>query len=190
MRAKYILLALIGSGFAATTIAEIVTTDDGGLKVRPKAAATPVKGPLIKKLPTPARPIKSMGKRVTPAPRSDIVSSGEAILKATYVFDFDQGKAGSEGDLFYNHRDEVVRFLRPQNGATIALLPRADFSKADADLLRTLSYSERPINASDNGDNELRRGVLIGIKTRTGHFAKMRVTAYGRDLAFEWVTYR
>lgn len=196
MRAKYILLALIGSGFIATAAAEIVTADDGGLKVgprlNPKSPATPAKGPVIKKLgrSTPKGPIKKLGRSVTPAPRSDIVSSGEATLKATYIFDFDKGKAGSEGDLFYNHRDEVVRFLRPQNGATITLLQRADFSKTDADLLRTLSYSERPINASDNGDNELRRGVLIGIKTRSGHFAKMRVTAYGRDLAFEWITYR
>ncbi len=210
MRATQMLLALICCGFVATAAGEKVgTTNDGGLKVgpRPKPKATPAekvlepirnedsgafgikpkrptgtppKGPVIQKPP----PV------VSPAPRPAIVSSGETTLKATYIFDFDKGKAGGDGDLFYNHDDEVIRFLRPHNRAAIALLPRTDFAKLDADRLRTLSYSDKPINASDNADNELRRGVVVAIKTRTGHFAKMRVTRYGRDLGFEWVTYR
>ena len=210
MRVTPILFAVICCGFAATAGAEKVdTTTAGGLKTgprpKPKATpaekvlepirnedsgafgtkpkcptATPAKGPVIQKRP----PV------VPPAPDPAIVSSGETTLKATYIFDFDKGKAGGDGDLFYNHEDEVIRFLRPHNGATIALLPRTDYAKLDSDRLRTLSYSERSINASDNADNELRRGGVIAVKTRTGHFAKMRVTRYGRDLGFESVTYR
>ena len=211
MRATQILFAVICCGFGATAGAEKVgTTNDGGLKVgpRPKPKATPAekvlepirnensgafgtkpKGPVVTQPKDPVI-IQKPPPVVVPAPRSDILSSGEATLKATYTFDFDKGKAGGDGDLFYNHRDDVIRFLRPQNGAAVALLQRTDFWKTDADRLKTVSYSEKPINASDNADNELRRGVVIAIKTRSGHFAKMRVTSYGRDLAFEWVTYR
>ena len=210
MRATQILLAVICCGFAATAGAENVgTTNDGGLKIgpRPKPKPTPAekvleptrndnsgafgtkpKGPVVSQPTGPV--IQKAPPIVSPAPRSDILSSGAATLKATYIFDFDRGKAGGDGDLFYNHRDEVIRFLRPQNGATIALLPRTDFPRLDADRLRALSYSDKPINASDNADNELRRGVVVAIKTRSGHLAKMRVTSYGRDLAFEWVTFR
>jgi hypothetical protein len=210
MRAKLVLFRLICCGFAATAVAEKVgTTNDGGLKVGPKPkpkstpaeqvlepirndnsgafgnkpkapAATPVKGPVVQKPP----PV------VVPVPRPAMVSSGASTLKATYTFDFEGGKAGGEGDLFYNHRDEVIRFLRPQNGATVALLQRSRFERVDADQLKAASYSDKPINVSDNADNQLRRGVVIAIKTRNGHFAKVGVTTYGADLALEWVTYR
>ena len=210
MRATQILFAVMCCGFTAIAAAENVgTTNDGGLKAGPKpkpkpapadkvlepihnensgafgtkpkgSLASPRKDPVVQKPP----PV------IVPAPRPAVLSSGAGTLKATYIFDFEKGKADDNGDLFYQHRDEVVRFLRPQNGATISLLPRTDFGKTDADRLRTLTYSDKPINASDNADNELRRGVVIAIKTRSGHLAKMRVTTYDNDLAFEWVTYR
>lgn len=205
-----ILLMVVCCAFAAMAADEnVVTTDDGGLKVgpRPKPKPTPAEKVLVPKRndnsgafgtkpkgPVEIKPTEPVVQKPTPAatpvPHSDVLSSGEATLKATYVFDFEQGKTASDGDLFYNHRDDVVRFLRPRNGATIALLQRTDFRKTDADRLKAVSYSDRPIDASDNADNELRRGVVIAIKTRSGHFAKMRVTSYGRDLGFEWVTYR
>jgi hypothetical protein len=105
------------------------------------------------------------------------------------VFDFDTGRISPRGDLFYNQRVDG-RYIIPRNGATVTLLQRADFWQTEDDRLRKATYTERTINASDGAEGELRRGVLVAFRTKTGHFVKMRIVSLGRDLAFEWVTFR
>lgn len=202
MQATVFLCAVIWCGFSAAVAAENVgTTNDGGLKTgpKPKPKPTPAEkvldpihnansGAFGTKPNTPATPKPPTV--VLPAPRSVILNSGKATLPSMSNFDFDTGNVSPGGDLFYNQRVDG-RFLRARNGAMLALLQKADFGKTGDDRLRSASYAaDTTINASDTADNELRRGVLIVIKTKGGHFAKIRVISLGRELSFEWVTYR
>jgi hypothetical protein len=47
-----------------------------------------------------------------------------------------------------------------------------------------------PINGSNDANNSLQPGTIIGIKTKSGHYAKMRINSYGYNLNISWVTYQ
>jgi hypothetical protein len=201
MRATQYLFAVICCAFAVTAGAENVgTTTGGGLKVgpKPKPKTTPAEQVLV---PThndnsgafgtkPKSPVIPKATPAEPPPRrSAVLTSGEATLPSMSVFDFDTGRISPRGDLFYNQRVDG-RYIIPRNGATVTLLQRADFWQTEDDRLRKATYTERTINASDGAEGELRRGVLVAFRTKAGHFVKMRIVSLGRDLAFEWVTFR
>lgn len=125
-----------------------------------------------------------------PLTQQDVLSSGKVLLKGTYVFDFDKGMLDQSGDLWWEQRDGIARFLVPRNGATAASIGAGNFEAVSSQNLREQQYSTTPLNGSNDASNSLLPGTIIGIKTKSGHYAKMRINSYGYDLDIAWVTYK
>jgi len=121
-----------------------------------------------------------------------VQSRGATTLKGTWTFDFDLGVQGppTGADIWWEQVDNVTRFLVPQNGAMLAYLGKIDFDALSYQTLKTQSYTATPINGSNNNQNKLTAGTVIGIKTNQGRYAKMRVDQYGYNLKITWVTYK
>jgi hypothetical protein len=71
----------------------------------------------------------------------------------------------------------------------MAHLGQRNFDAVSVETLRAASYTATPLNGSNNSANQLSTGTVIAIRTGNGHFAKMRVDAYGYNMSISWVTY-
>jgi hypothetical protein len=127
---------------------------------------------------------------MAPSTPMDVLSNGSATLKGTCVFDFDKGIPDPAGDLWWQQKDDVVRFLAPRNGAMIANLGVGSFEAVTGERLVGEKYSTTPINGSNDANNALLPGTVVAIKTKGCHYAKMCINSYGYDLEMTWVTYQ
>jgi hypothetical protein len=146
-------------------------------------------------LPNPEGTLPSstpVGTTSQPAPSTQptVLSSGRALLKGTYIFDFDKGTLDPSGDLWWEQKDGIARFLVPLHGAMVASIGGGSFEAVTGQALGQQQYSTTPIDGSNNGNNSLLPGTIVGIKTKSGHYAKMCIQSYGYDLDISWVTYQ
>jgi hypothetical protein len=134
----------------------------------------------------------SVGTTAQPAPltQQNVLSSGRALLKGTYVFDLDKGTLDPGGDLWWEQKDGIARFLVPLNRAMVASIGGGSFEALSGQTLSEQRYSTTPINGSNNANNSLLAGTVVGIKTKSGRYAKIRIESYGYDLDISWVTYK
>jgi hypothetical protein len=126
-----------------------------------------------------------------PPPPPPLVSSGQGVLRGTWLFDFDAGvESGSAGaDVWWEQMTEVARQMVPQGVAQIVNLGVVDFDAVSFDQLRTLAYGARPIPGSADGTNQLVRGDVFAVRTGAGNYAKVQVVEYGYNLTLRWMTY-
>ncbi len=114
-------------------------------------------------------------------------------LRGTYTFDFERGGLGTTAgaDVWWQLVDSATRYLVPQNGALLARLGVTILEARTASELLAVPYSRVSINGSSSpAQNQLTPGTVIAIRTRHGHYARMRIDSYGADLVISWVTYQ
>jgi hypothetical protein len=144
--------------------------------------------------PTPAAsPSQSPSASPTPRPQPTPICSTPLVLRGTFVLDADTcrlagGLAG--GDLFWEQFDSVRRALVPENGALIVKLGPVDFNALTRDQLATAPYANAPVDGSNTAANQLTPGTVLAVRTRTGHFAKIRIDGYGYDLNITMATFQ
>lgn len=180
--------AAAGGGAApATTAAPTATTEAPG-------PTTPDAKPVTSTTAAPATTTTS-----TTAPPT-IASQGTKINHGTYQFDYDSGNEQSTGaDSWWNQYDSATRFLVPRNGALFHNFGVTNFDAITYDQLKSAAYSASSINGSNSGD-QMPTGTVIGIKTNSGKWTKMRIEArnvydpyfspqYNNHLRVRWITY-
>jgi hypothetical protein len=152
--------------------------------------ATPQPQPSIVVSPSPTAVSTSLPpSQAPPTPTPRILCSGAATIRGTYLFDFETCHDGVAGDVWWEQVDSVNRLLVPQGGAAAAVLGRPGLDAVSAAQLMSLSYGSGAINGSNTASNQLTAGTVVAIKTRAGHYAKMRIDSYGYNLAVTVTTY-
>lgn len=151
------------------------------------ASPTPSQSPTAtaQGTPTPAS--------ASPLPQPVVLKHDTGVIKATYTFDFETGAAGSSAgaDVWWQQVDSVTRYLVPQNGALLARLGETSLEVHSASELVSPPYSRLRIDGSNSPSlNQLTKGTIVAIRTRHGHYARMRIDAYGVDLFMSWITYQ
>lgn len=130
------------------------------------------------------------------SPAATIVSQGTAVLKGTFLFDFDTGTQSVAGenlapfDVFWNQETAVARVMQPWSGAAIVNIGVTNFASVLPQALPGLPYSGTPIDGNNDTTNKLVTGDVFAVKTNQGNYAKVLVTSYGYDMGIEWVTYK
>jgi len=127
----------------------------------------------------------------SPVVRPVVLSSGTAVLRGTFLFDFEAGGDAktSGADVWWEQVDSTRRYLVPQNGARLARMGSVSFESISRSSLVDLRYTVDKIDGSATSENQLTAGTVIAVLTRNRHLAKMRVDQYGYDLTISWVTY-
>jgi len=149
----------------------------------PKATATPTATPTVTVAPT-----------VTVL--QVVLCAGQRKLQGTYIFDLESCAQAPMGDLWWEQVDSVTRRLVPRNGATVAVMGRVDYNAVTLEALKSQAYRSTPISGSLPTFNDLTRfnqltpGTVIAVKTRNGHYAKVRIDTYGYDLLITATTYQ
>jgi len=108
-----------------------------------------------------------------PVPSPVTYSTGPMLLKQTYTADFDSGTIGGAGaDLWFQAVNPTKRFLKPRNGAKLAL---GDGSNRGFAGCSTASYSGQKIKLA-----HVPVGTYVCMKTNQGRISQFRVNAvYG-----------
>ena len=122
-------------------------------------------------------------------PSITVLCSSPATVEGTFHLDVESCSGGTSGDVWWEQIDAVNRRLVPQNGAMLANLHTASFDSVSSQQLRSLSYSSTPIDGSNNAANQLIRGTVVAVRTRGGHYGKVRVDSYGYKLGVTVTTY-
>ena len=119
--------------------------------------------------------IAALSNSATPAPAPAPVtySTGPILLKQTYTANFDNGAIGGPGaDIWFQAATPVKRFLKPRNGAKMAVGNRSNRGFAGCSVA---SYSAQRVNI-----NQLPVGSYVCMKTNVGRISQFRVNAvYG-----------
>ena len=92
--------------------------------------------------------------------------------------------------MFWDQSTDILRYLQPQNGATLAYLGMPDFDLLGFKEEFFPTYSLNEINGSDDSDNHLSTRTVFAVHTSDGNYAKVKVVSYGYDLGLQWVTYQ
>jgi hypothetical protein len=138
--------------------------------------------------PSPSPPPPPSTPPVTSAP-AQVLCSAPTTVQGTSFLDLGSCSGSTSGDVWWEQVDAVRRRLTPQSGTTLANLHTVSFSLVSADRLRSLSYSPVPIDGSNNPFNQLTQGTVVAVKTRVGHYAKVRIDSYGYNLKVTVTTY-
>jgi type II secretory pathway pseudopilin PulG len=106
----------------------------------------------------------------TPAPAPVTFSTGPILLKQTYTANLDNGTVGTPGrDLWFQAVDPTHRYLKPVNGAQMAVGDRSNRGFAGCSIA---SYSSARVNI-----NALPVGSYVCMKTNAGRISQFRVNA-------------
>jgi len=122
-----------------------------------------------------------------------VVSSGTTVLKGTWTFDLDAGVEGGLGpnfDIWWEQKTPVIRSMVPLNTAQLVNLGSVDFNALTPDTLSNLTYSTTPIDGNNDPSNKLITGDVFAVLTTSGHYAKVKVVAYGYNMTIQWTTYK
>jgi len=121
-----------------------------------------------------------------------IVSSGIGVLHGTWLFDFDAGTettSSAAADVWWEQKTAILRAMVPRNSATLVNLGPVDFTSLTPDTLSSLTYASTAIDGNNDATNKLTANDVFAVRTTSGNYAKVKVTAYGYDLHIQWVTY-
>lgn len=109
------------------------------------------------------------------------VSSGVADITGTWAYDFDAGVQGdfladATQDIWWRQMTATTRQIEATNGAQIVNLGTVSFASITAASLQSLTYGVTPISGSNVG-NQLTFGDVFAVKTTSGNYAKVLVSA-------------
>lgn len=140
---------------------------------------------VVKRLFKAATPVNKLSESLV-----TIIASGTATIRGTWLFNFDTGIEGVNGDVWWQQKTDVARSMVPRDKAQIINLGVVNFNLVSATQLQNLSYSTTPIEASNNASNQLVNGDVFAVRTNTGNYAKVQVLEYGYNLKIQWITYQ
>jgi bla regulator protein BlaR1 len=143
------------------------------------------------------RPAAGTSPSSLPAGRAKTGAGGSLgkirTLAGTMTWDVDEdilafGK--EKTDLWWEQVDETNRFLTPQNGAQLAILPGAAFEQVTAEQARALKLSTAKLSASDEG-SVLPPGTIVVFRTNRNRLGVLEIVRYRRlhDLSFPEAEY-
>lgn len=125
---------------------------------------------------------------------ADVVhSAGNATVKGTFDFDFDNGSggttavpAGDKADMFWRRLTATDSQLDPKNGAKFAAMGVVDFGAVTKAQVQTLALSGASISHVG-----LPAGTVVAFKTDAGRFGKFKINGFSgnQDMALSWVTW-
>ncbi|HRT04124.1 MAG TPA: hypothetical protein P5204_00355 [Kiritimatiellia bacterium] len=125
---------------------------------------------------------------------ADVVhSAGNATVKGTFSFDFDNGSggttavpAGDVADMFWNRLTPTDSQLVSRNGAKFAAMGVVDFGAVTKAQVQSLALSGAAI-----AHPALPAGTVVAFKTDAGRFGKFKVNGFSgnQDMALSWLTW-
>jgi len=105
-----------------------------------------------------------------PAPTPVTYSTGPITLKQTYSANFDNGNVGGPGaDLWFQAATPTKRFLKPRNGAQMAVGDKSNRGYAGCSVA---SYSSQKVRLF-----KVPVGSYVCMKTSSGRISQFRVNA-------------
>ena len=110
------------------------------------------------------------------------------VIPGTWLWDVESNELGGtsdNADLWWEHVTREERYLVPQNGARIAVVSGQRYEDIDLASLANLTLIEDRISGSD-GNNLLRPGTLLALRTAEGNMVKLKVVRYYRLHNFEF----
>jgi hypothetical protein len=115
-------------------------------------------------------------------------STGLVTIPGTFCIDLDSGSTACDGnaDFFWEQVDAVERYLRPRNGALVAV---AGTTSVNYQGCIALTLSDTPLNGSNNASNQIPAGVYVCAKTSADRISQFRINTYGYDLAIGYTTW-
>lgn len=114
---------------------------------------------------------------------------GQTVLLGTYMWDADTDTfpgyrtiEGRKSDIWWQQVDSIKQKLVPLNGSLIIQIHDREFATINADDLKILRYSLKPIP-----NENLIPGAIIAIRTAEGNFAKLKIVGYRplQDFSFK-----
>lgn len=117
------------------------------------------------------------------------LSAGTATIRGTWTFDFETGREGGSGDVWWQQKTKVIRSLTPKGGTQFAYIGKTKFETISFDRLKALTYNRTPIEGNDDATNRLQQGTVFAVLTRQGNYSKVQVLDYGYNLKIRWETY-
>lgn len=123
----------------------------------------------------------------TPAPAPVTHSTGPIVVPQTYRFNLDNGNIGGAGaDMWFQAVTPIKMFLKPRNGAKMAVGDRSNRGYAGCSVA---SYSGARVNI-----NALPVGSYVCVKTNQGRISQFRVNAltpgYPKKLKLGYTTWQ
>lgn len=125
---------------------------------------------------------------------ADVVhSTGNATVKGTFNFDFDNGSggttavpAGDVADMFWRRLTATDSQLDPRNGAKFAAMGVVDFGAVAKAQVQSLALSGASISHV-----ALPAGTVVAFKTDAGRFGKFKINGFSgnQDMALTWQTW-
>jgi hypothetical protein len=97
---------------------------------------------------------------------------------------------GAGGDFFWDTIGSGQYALRPHRGAELVRLPGGSFDALSHHTLPRQPFSPISLKAGPGIPNAIGPDTIIGIRTATGHHAKLKVIAANRLLKLDWVTFQ
>jgi hypothetical protein len=125
---------------------------------------------------------------------ADVIhSTGDAVIKGTFHFDFDNGSggttavpAGDTADMKWDRLTAVASQLDPEHGAKFAAMGVVDFGAVTKAQVLTLALSSASISHT-----ALPAGTVVAYRTNAGRIGKFRIEGFSgnQDMAVAWVTW-
>jgi hypothetical protein len=122
-----------------------------------------------------------------------VVSSGDCVLKGTWVLDLDNGVQGSDmfnGDIWWEQLTQTTAQMTPGERARIVNIGPGNYDALGLAQLEPLTYGATPIPGNSEGENQLIDGDVFAVMTSEGNFAKVLVVKYGYNMLIRWTTYK
>lgn len=114
--------------------------------------------------------LSNSGGGAAPAPAPVTFSTGPILLKQTYTADFDHGNVGGPGaDIWFQAVNPTHRYLKPRNGAKIAVGDRSNRGFAGCSVA---SYSSHRVPLA-----AVPAGSYVCMKTSAGRISQFKVRA-------------
>ena len=111
----------------------------------------------------------------------------EHLLKGTWEWDVD---ADGTPDIWYQIVDELVHYLVPVNGAEFAQITGKTFAAVGLSDLHGAAYSSNGLATEGVDDpNVLMPGDIIGLRTDTARYAKLKVAGFEPHTAPDGIVY-
>jgi hypothetical protein len=120
------------------------------------------------------------------------MSCGSTTVKGTTSFDLEGGKAAAPNaaDIWWQQIDATHRYMVPQNGSGLYSIGIIDLASVTMTRLESATYSQVRIRGTRTAPaGTIGLSSVVAVKTRNGHFSKLRIDTYGWDLGITWVTY-
>lgn len=103
------------------------------------------------------------------------LSSGMTTLRGTWMFNFDRGIEGAEGDVWWEMLTPIQRQLTPRDNARIVNIGFTSFDTFTPSRLQALPYGTDPIPGNNDASNQLLRDDVFAVLTNGGNMAKVQV---------------